>query len=66
MFIADWCTPLGTEPFEWQRRRMEGLLPSLPDRAGSEKRERRTPRKKEQILPRTPNAHRKAAGMAAG
>ena len=66
MFIAEWCTPLGTEPFAWQKRRMDDLLSSVPPFTGNEKQRRRTPRKKERSILRSPAPYRKAAGTAIG
>ena len=65
MFTAEWRTPLGTEPFEWQKRRMESLLPSVPDWVRDDRTERRMPRKKEKTIKRSPAPLRKVPGMAA-
>ena len=67
MFTAEWCTPMGMEPFEWQKRRMESLLSSIPpDWARQNRLERRAPMKRERIIKRSPLGQHKAAGMAMG
>ena len=65
MYMTEWCAPLGTEPFEWQKRRMENLLPSVPDWVRENRAERRMPRKKEKKINHSPAPLRKVPGLAA-
>ena len=64
MYMTEWRS-LGTEPFEWQKRRMENLLSSALDRADDRIPERKTPQRKEKKIRRSPTPLRKIPGMAA-